>query len=185
MRIPRRRLAAAAAAIALGAATAIIIGSVPGTARQSHAGPPRQWHAGAARPATRPAPVIVDCLNKDQIRPSGFVLACADANSLLKGMHWSAWNPAASGTGTLAFNDCIPYCAQGTFRSFPVRIVLSRPEPLPQHPALRYYTRITITFPGRHCFTAQGKQTCYPVTTTTPLRASLPGLGQRVNVSSV
>jgi hypothetical protein len=184
MHISRRPLAGVAA-IALGAATAIIIGSVPGAARQSHAGQHRQLHAGAARPAAGPAPVMVDCLNKDQIRPSGFVLSCADANSLLKGMHWSAWGPIASGTGTLAVNDCTPYCARGTFRSFPVRIVLSRPEPLPQHAGVRYYTRLTTVFPGRHCFTTRGGQTCYPVTTTRLLWASLPGLGQRVNVSSV
>lgn len=168
MHIPRLRPAAALTTIALGAATAIIIGPPP----------------GAARPATARPPVIVSCLNKDQIRPSGFVLACADGNSLLKGMHWSAWGSAAHGSGTLWFNDCLPYCARGTFRSFPVLTVLWRPEPLPHHAGVRYYTRITTILPARHCFTAHGKRICYPVASSAPLWAGLPGPVQPVNGSS-
>ncbi|MFI6932029.1 hypothetical protein [Streptomyces sp. NPDC050287] len=93
-------------------------------------------------------PVLVDCSWKSRVRPADFVLACGDGNSRLGSLHWSRWGAhSAVAKGRNVVNDCDPYCAAGTFHSYPVVVRLDRPERWSRHPHLRHYARMTLTYP--------------------------------------
>jgi len=140
--------------------------------------------SGTARPASAAAAVaqrttvVVDCSGQRQTRPSSFVLTCADANDALGGLHWASWADQGSGqafgTGTEQVNTCAPDCASGKLVSYPALITLWRPEPLPGHPGVRYFTRITRIYPANRppLYNCQGKHTCYPLTSTLSLAPS-------------
>ncbi|HVT71324.1 MAG TPA: hypothetical protein VHF26_26500 [Trebonia sp.] len=92
--------------------------------------------------------VLWDCTGAARVEPSSFVLACADGNAGLTGLHWSEWAPgAAAGTGTEYVNDCQPYCAAGHFHNYPVEVRLTgRYLVAPDKPFS--YGRITLTYTG-------------------------------------
>ena len=118
---------------------------------------------------------MVGCSGQQQTRPSSFVLTCADANDALTALHWVSWaNNQAFGTGTEKVNTCTPDCADGKLVSYPALITLWRPEPLPGHPGVRYFTRITRIYPANRppLYNCQGKHTCYPLTSTLGLAPS-------------
>jgi hypothetical protein len=135
---------------------------------------------GTAAPASSRAPaqrsvVVIDCIGQQQTRPSSFILTCADANDALSGLHWVNWAASqAFGTGREVVNTCIPDCADGKLVSYPALIALWRPEPLPGHPGIRYFTRITRVYPAARppLYYCQGKHTCYPQTSTSDLLAT-------------
>jgi len=57
------------------------------------------------------------------VKPSTFVVSCADANSEFTNLHWTAWGDAtAYATGEVRWNDCQPTCVAGHWRSGPVTI---------------------------------------------------------------
>ncbi|MFH8731293.1 hypothetical protein [Streptomyces sp. NPDC017964] len=116
---------------------------VPASASASAAAPkPQQKHADT---------VLVDCTWKPQVRPTDFMLACGDGNSLLTSLKWSHWGPStAVATGTSLVNDCKPYCAAGKFRSYRVTVRLDRPQSWTKHQDRRHYSRITLTYPQGH-----------------------------------
>jgi hypothetical protein len=92
--------------------------------------------------------VLVDCLRKPRVRPANFLLACGDGNSRLTSLRWSHWYADwALAKGRNVVNDCDPYCAAGTFHSYPVVVRLDRPERWSNHPNLRHYARMTLTYP--------------------------------------
>jgi hypothetical protein len=113
--------------------------------------------------------VVINCLFKEQTRPSNFILTCADAGDVLAHLHWVSWGPtAAFATATEQINDCTPNCAAGKFINYPVLVDLWRPEPLRGHPGTLYYSRATRVYtnnrpPLYHC---NGPHTCYPQTAT-------------------
>ena len=123
--------------------------------------------AAAAAPA-QGGVVMVDCAGKPQTRPSSFVLTCADANDALGGMHWVSWGSQAFGTGTETINTCTPDCADGKLVPYPVLVAAWRPEPRPGHPGVQYFTRVTRIYTANRppLYGCQGKQTCYPLTST-------------------
>ena len=181
---PPRRLAAALSPIALSVAALALAGVLAGGAspRVSATAPAQSrntaWTAAArsAPPASGPA-VVVNCANKPQVRPSSFVLTCADANDVLTGMQWVNWASEAFATGTEKINNCTPNCAQGTFISYPVLVTLWRPEPLPNHPGMLYFSRVTRIYTGKrpplyNCHGA-GTPPCHPVTATMSLWSHL------------
>ena len=91
--------------------------------------------------------VVVNCLFKQQTRPSSFILTCADAGDVLTGLHWVSWGSgAAFATGIEQINDCTPNCAAGKFINYPVLVNLWRPEPLRGHPGTSYFTRATRVY---------------------------------------
>ena len=119
--------------------------------------------------------VVVGCSGQQQYRPSSFVLTCADANDALTALHWVGWaDNQAFGTGTEKVNACTPDCANGKLVSYQALITLWRPEPLPGHPGVRYFTRITRIYPANRpsLHNCQGKHTCYPLTSTLTLAPS-------------
>jgi hypothetical protein len=120
---------------------------------------------------TSPAPtVIVNCQFKPQTRPSWFILTCADANDVLAHLHWVSWGSgAAFATSVEQVNNCTPDCAAGRFINYPVLVDLWRPEPLPGHPGVRYFSRVTRVYtanrPPLYSCSAT-RATCYPQTST-------------------
>jgi hypothetical protein len=118
---------------------------------------------GCASPAVRPSgpavvaaarqpgvPVVFDC-NRAQIRPSGFVLTCADDGDFLDRLRWVSWAASAAfGSGIESIHDCVPYCAASrTWHTFPVLVVLWRPESWPGHHDRSYFTRLTEIYTGQ------------------------------------
>jgi hypothetical protein len=131
--------------------------------------------APASLTASQRSTVVVGCSGRQQTRPSSFVLTCADANDALTALHWASWaDGQAFGTGTEKVNTCTPDCADGKLVSYPALITLWRPEPLPGHPGVRYFTRITRIYPSSRppLYNCQGKRTCYPLTSTLSLAPS-------------
>jgi hypothetical protein len=164
VKIPRARLAAALTPILFGAVAAVLIGRAPqpGSGTRLDA-------------ATTPVPVTVSCSGRQLTRPAELVLACADGNAYLTGLHWSTWGSAAYGTGTWRVNGCTPDCAAGTFHSFPAVVMLWRPEPVAHHHGARYFSRITMLLPSTRCDQADGKRTCYPASYTGNMWGSTSG----------
>jgi hypothetical protein len=119
------------------------------------------------RAARVTAPVAFNC-GHAQVRPRDFILTCADGNSYLTKLSWTTWtSPFPTATGTQMINNCIPYCADGTFRSYPVDVVFWRREPLPHHPGVQYFTRVTVLYPAaRPPAYYRGKQNSGPETWT-------------------
>jgi len=93
------------------------------------------------------APVLVDCFWHSTVRPDAFVLACGDGNSRLVDLHWTQWGKnSAMAEGVNMVNDCKPYCAAGTFRSYKVTVQLDRPQPWQKNPQMDHFTRMNLTF---------------------------------------
>lgn len=147
MRFTRARLAVVSAlALALSAGTAVAATAAPApaaaraAASTAHAVP--GMHAGAAHHRV----VVFDCRGRAEMRPTGFVLTCADANSYLTSLKWSSWNAgSARGTGIWHINDCVPNCAQGHFLSYPVDVTFWRSHPVTSKPGELYFTRATMS----------------------------------------
>jgi hypothetical protein len=79
--------------------------------------------------------VILDCSHKPRVRPTEYVIECADANDQLTGLHWTTWGPAnAVGTGLESLNDCNPSCADGHPHNYAVSVVLSKLVAWSGHP---------------------------------------------------
>jgi hypothetical protein len=113
--------------------------------------------------------IVVNCLGKQQARPSSFILTCADAGDVLTGLHWANWAASeAFGSGTEMIKTCKPNCAEGGFASYPALITLWRPEPLRGHPGVLYFTRITRIYTAKRppLYSCHGTLTCYPLTST-------------------
>ena len=130
--------------------------------------------APASLTAAQRNTVVITCTGQRQTRPSSFILTCADANDALTALHWVSWAASqAFGTGTETVNTCTPDCADGKLVAYPALITLWRPEPLPGHPGVLYFTRITRIYPASRppLYNCQGKRTCYPQTSTSDLGA--------------
>ncbi|HTY73762.1 MAG TPA: hypothetical protein VMI11_15290 [Actinomycetes bacterium] len=81
--------------------------------------------------------VLADCVHEVR-RPTGIILACADANAYLKGLSWRTWGGAvARGRGVYWANDCVPDCAAGHFHRHLAYVHLSRVR-------LGLYSRATL-----------------------------------------
>ncbi len=67
----------------------------------------------AAVTGTKAKPAVEVCgQGKPEIRPTGLILACADANDQAVKLVWSKWTASvAYATGTETWNTCVPYCA--------------------------------------------------------------------------
>jgi hypothetical protein len=112
--------------------------------------------------------VVLNCLGKAEVRPSSFILACADGNDYLTGLSWTSWTPRlASGYGTQVVNDCLPYCAVGHFHSYPALVVLWGRAALRGNPGTLRYTKITLIYTGARPKVPGG----YPGTVTETLWA--------------
>jgi hypothetical protein len=93
------------------------------------------------------SPLKITNCNSAVSRPKQIVLTCADANTVLKGLRWSAFGgQTAQATGTLVTNSCEPNCAAGKALSFPVTVTASDPRTCKK--GLRVYNRLALRFSG-------------------------------------
>ena len=134
MRISGMRRMTAAAAVALTAASTGLAGMQVAQASPT-------W--------VRSRVVLVNCQGRATVRPRTFVLACADADDYLRGLHWQRWKPYAYGWGVERINSCVPNCASGKFHSYRVWVTLWRLRARPHHPRQWYYTRMTLHYTHR------------------------------------
>ena len=129
--------------------------------------------AGSA--AAAPQYVVLNCMDKAQVKPGTISLACADNGIGLTHLHWTSWTPQlASAYGTNWENDCLPSCAQGHVHNYPVVAVLSGSATVKGHPGERRYTEATLSYtkrrPAVYATSCNGKVVAtYPVTQTLPL----------------
>jgi hypothetical protein len=102
------------------------------------------------------------------VKPSSYVLACADAGMGLEYVRWTSWTPAmGSGYGTFYENTCTPDCASGHLRRYPALATLWGASAVAGHPADMRYTRLTLVFTGdRPPLYAGQRQPTYPLTQT-------------------
>jgi hypothetical protein len=131
--------------------------------------PTRATDAALVQRTSPEKTVVINCLFKPQARPSSFVLTCADAGDSLTSLHWVSWGSgAAFATGVEQINNCTPNCAAGKFINYPVLVDLWRPEPLPGHPGVLYFSRVTRVYTANRppLYFCQGTRTCYPQTST-------------------
>ena len=75
---------------------------------------------------------------------------------------------AAFATGIEQINNCTPNCAAGKFISYPVLVDLWRPEPLPGHPGVLHFSRVTRVYTANRppLYFCHGTRICYPQTST-------------------
>jgi hypothetical protein len=93
--------------------------------------------------------VVLNCLDKEQVRPSSFILACADANDYLTKLSWRSWGHyLASAVGMQEENDCIPYCAAGHFHAYPVDVIFWGTTALTGSPGTQRYLTVTLLYTG-------------------------------------
>ena len=80
--------------------------------------------------STGPAvPSVLTCSGKTVVKPSSYVLACADANTYFNSVHWASWgSKSATATATFVENNCAPTCADGKFLKYPAKLALSQPR---------------------------------------------------------
>jgi hypothetical protein len=90
--------------------------------------------------------VVINCLGASVVKPKQIVITCADAGVSVVKITWSSWTPnRATGTGTLAWNTCLPEdCASGIVEKYKARITLGR---VASGPGVTAFSRMTLTFP--------------------------------------
>jgi hypothetical protein len=67
--------------------------------------------------------VVFDCGGAAHVRPSTMVLACADAGDTLVRLRWHGWGgERATATGSLSELTCVPSCAAGGVKYYPVSV---------------------------------------------------------------
>ena len=70
--------------------------------------------------------VIFDCAGTAQSRPRELVLSCADAGDELAGLRWHGWGGEATfANGYEVVLTCVPNCAAGSSKRFPVVVDVS------------------------------------------------------------
>jgi hypothetical protein len=87
--------------------------------------------AGASDPVAgasgKPPLLIANCF-KPKFKPAMVIVACGDASLGARSMTWSSWTQkSAVGTGTGQINDCDPDCVQGTTKTAPIELRVSKP----------------------------------------------------------
>jgi hypothetical protein len=112
---------------------------------------------GPAGATSRHSTPLVDaaCFSPGVTKPTKITLACADGNAILEHLRWSAWgSQTAQGSGVMDQNDCTPDCAAGDFKTYPVKVALSRPVPADGR---RYFVMVKVNFTSKA--TPAGKRT--------------------------
>jgi hypothetical protein len=105
--------------------------------------------AGLALPPAASAAtdtVIIDCQGKAVTKPKEIVVTCADAGVTVTRITWTSWTMnGANGTGTLAWNTCLPKtCVDGIVQKYKVKVHLGR---VASAPSINAFTRMTLAFP--------------------------------------
>ena len=132
--------------------------------------------ASAPAPATSSSSAAstywLDCLGHGQVKPVDYILACADAGSVLDHLVWTTWTARqAVATGVHELNNAIPNHAEGKFIDYPAVVTLWRSEPRPGYPGEGYFTRITVRYTGPRppAYTSNGQLVQHPAEWTQAL----------------
>jgi hypothetical protein len=122
----RKKPAAAAATIAIGAAAAML-GTGPAT----------------ASPVRKPASnEVTTCARANVVKPSGYLLACGDGAAGLADIRWTAWGTSlAAGQGLYWWKTCVPDCAAGPVRYERVTVYLGAAA---VERGVRHYTSMQV-----------------------------------------
>jgi hypothetical protein len=144
-----------AALFVLVAATGCSGGSqqpAPSATSSASAGVPASANATATTAGSRPVQpmlVVLDCSRTPQVRPTEYVIGCADANDRLTGLRWTTWGPGnAVGTGQESLNDCTPSCADGHLQSYAVTMTLSKLVVWSGRPNTTRFATLTLRYTG-------------------------------------
>lgn len=87
----------------------------------------------------------VDCVH-NVFRPQSITVACADANFRVTNIRWRSYGQSsASGRGRARIDTCDPDCVSGTFRTYSVRVRLTRVRQCGDVPQ---FTQLVVTFQG-------------------------------------
>ncbi len=117
-------------------------------------------HAGK-----RAVPSVLTCAGKTVVKPTNYVLACADAGTYFNSVHWTSWTKSlATATATFVQNNCTPTCAAGTFAKHPAKLTLSQPRA----------TKLGVLFSNIHYSYTVSASTSLPLTTLAPAAAARP-----------
>lgn len=74
-------------------------------------------------------PRVMTCAGTTVVRPSSYVLACADDYTYFVKIHWTTWSTAsATARATFVQNNCTPTCVTGHFVKYPARLTFSEPK---------------------------------------------------------
>ena len=85
--------------------------------------------AGASQVDHARGPSVLTCAGTAIVRPTSYVLACADANTYFKAIKWTTWGAtSATATATFVQNNCEPTCVAGRFEDYPATLKLSKPK---------------------------------------------------------
>lgn len=121
----------------------------------------------AVAAAKSPGYVVLNCAFKPQVKPSTYVLTCADDGTGIQDMHWTNWtSQLASGYGTFFENDCTPNCADGKIIHYPVLATFWGSATVSGYPADRRYTELTLIFTGTRPPVYTDGKASYPLTQT-------------------
>jgi hypothetical protein len=119
--------------------------------------------------------VVLNCMDKAQVKPGTIALACADNGMGLTHLHWTSWTPElASAYGTEWQNDCKPNCAEGHIHTNPVVVMLWGSAAVKGHSSERRYTEATVSYkkgrPAVYATNCAGKVVAtHPISRTLPL----------------
>jgi hypothetical protein len=117
--------------------------------------------ASLASSSSTPVPSVLTCAGKKAIKPSNYVLACADANTYFNSIHWTSWTKtSATATAVFVQNNCVPTCAEGKFIKYPAKLTLSKPKT----------TKLGVLFSVVHYSFTVSRSTTLPLTTLSSLR---------------
>ena len=117
--------------------------------------------ASLASSSSTQLPSVLTCAGKTAIKPSNYVLACADANTYFNSIHWTSWTKtSATASATFVQNNCVPTCAEGKFIKYPAKLTLSKPKP----------TKLGVLFSVIHYNFTVSRSTTLPLTTLSSVR---------------
>ena len=76
------------------------------------------WSYSQSKSVDHSISIIAPCSSTLTRQPSQLNASCADANSMLASLTWNQWGEStAYATGVGRWNDCVPNCAAGHWRS--------------------------------------------------------------------
>jgi hypothetical protein len=89
---------------------------------------------------------VVNCKGNTVVKPKTIVVTCADGAVTVTNIKWSSWTMnGAKGTGTLAWNTCLPEtCVAGIVEKYRVRIALGG---VASAPNVSVFSQMTLAFP--------------------------------------
>ena len=103
----------------------------------------RLAHCGSGHQPTKGGKLPRDIPSE---KTKSMVIACGDGSVYAVDLAWHSWGSRTSNaTGLVAANNCKPYCARGTFHTYPATFVLSD---LREVHGTRFYSRLRMSYVG-------------------------------------